>query len=216
MRPQQRRAYDDLRDRFIVDVPRDDLRTSLAAGLTWDARAVFGRDADLIVEIGPGTGESLVPMAAARPDENVLAFEVYQPGVARILAALRTEAVDNVRIVEADAVDGFRHLLPPNSVAEVWLFFPDPWHKARHHKRRILTPTFADLMASRMSSGGLWRLATDWADYAAQMREVLDAHPSFDNEHPGWAPRSARPVTSFERRGRDAGRRVFDLVYRRR
>jgi tRNA (guanine-N7-)-methyltransferase len=125
--------------------------------------------------------------------------------------------VNNVRIVQADAVAGIRHLVAPGSIDEIWMFFPDPWHKARHHKRRLLTADFVDLVASRTRVGGIWRLATDWEDYAAQMRSVIDRHPAFANEHPGgWAPRwPDRPLTRFERRGLDAGRQVFDLAYRR-
>jgi tRNA (guanine-N7-)-methyltransferase len=107
--------------------------------------------------------------------------------------------------------------VPVQSVAEIWLFFPDPWHKARHHKRRLLNPEFAALSASRMRPGALWRIATDWADYAERMRTVLDSDPSFANLHPdGWAPRwDARPITQFEQRGLDAGRQIYDFSYRR-
>ena len=218
MRPQHQRVLATYRDRFVLDVPRGETSTSIAPEATLDVGATFGRTGPLIVEVGPGTGESLVAMAAARPEANVVAFEVYQPGIARTLSRLVDDHVDNVRIVEADAVDGFRHLLAPGSVDRVWMFFPDPWHKARHHKRRIVTTEFADLVASRMRRGATWRLATDWEDYAGQMREVLGSHPGFLTLHPaGWAPRwSARPVTRFEQRGLDAGRQVFDLGYRRR
>jgi tRNA (guanine-N7-)-methyltransferase len=156
-------------------------------------------------------------MAVARPDVDILAFEVYQPAIASMLAQLAANDVLNVRIVQADAVAGLRHLLPPARVGEVWMFFPDPWHKARHRKRRLLSPDFVDLVASRMQIGGIWRLATDWQDYARQMREVIEGHAAFANEHPGsWAPRwDARPLTRFERRGLDAGRQVFDLAFRR-
>jgi tRNA (guanine-N7-)-methyltransferase len=157
-------------------------------------------------------------MAGQRPQMNVLAFEVYQPAVARTLAKLARDGVNNVRLVQADAVDGLSTLLEEDSIDDLWLFFPDPWHKNKHHKRRLLTPAFVDLVASRMRSGGSWRLATDWADYARQMRQVLDGHEAFRNEHPGgWAPRwPARPITRFEERGVEAGRRIFDLAYRRR
>jgi tRNA (guanine-N7-)-methyltransferase len=142
---------------------------------------------------------------------------VYQPAIASMLAQLAANDVRNVRIIEADAVDGFRSVLCHTSVDGVWMFFPDPWHKARHHKRRLLSTGFADLVASRMRKGGVWRLATDWEDYAGRIRDVLDEHPAFLNEHPGgWAPRwEARPITRFERRGIVAGRHIFDLAYRR-
>jgi tRNA (guanine-N7-)-methyltransferase len=217
MRPNHRRAWELYRERFLVEVPRLETSTSVHPAASLDLVQAFGRDAELIVEIGPGTGESLIAMAKARPQANVLAFEVYQPAIARILARLAGNGLDNVRIVVADAVAAMEHLVPARSVAEIWLFFPDPWHKARHHKRRLLTPEFAALSASRMKPGAIWRIATDWADYAERMREVLDSDPSFANLYPnGWAPRwEARPTTQFEQRGLDAGRQIFDLAYRR-
>lgn len=217
MRPNQRRAWEIYREQFILDVPRLDTSTSIHPAASVDLVEAFGREADLIVEIGPGAGESLLPMAAARPQANLLAIEVYQPAIARMLAQLARTGVDNVRIVEADAVATLEYLLPARSIDEMWLFFPDPWHKARHHKRRLLTPEFAALSASRMKSGGLWRIATDWTDYADRIREVLDSDPCFANAYPdGWAPRwSGRPITHFEQRGLDAGRQIFDLAYRR-
>ncbi|HKX14452.1 MAG TPA: tRNA (guanosine(46)-N7)-methyltransferase TrmB [Propionibacteriaceae bacterium] len=217
MRPNHRRAWELYRQRFLLEVPRLETSTSVDPAASLDLVQAFGRDAELIVEIGPGTGESLIPMAKARPQANVLAFEVYQPAIARMLAQLAGNDLDNVRIVVADAVAAMEHLVPARSVAEVWLFFPDPWHKARHHKRRLLTPEFAALSASRMKPGAIWRIATDWTDYAERMREVLDNDPSFANLYPnGWAPRwDARPTTQFEQRGLDAGRHIFDLAYRR-
>jgi tRNA (guanine-N7-)-methyltransferase len=217
MRPQQRRAWEHHYDRYVLPVPRDQTSTSIAPGAILDLEAVFGREAPLTVEIGPGMGDSLVPMALARPDVDILAFEVYQPAIASTLAQLAANDVPNVRIVQADAVAGLRHLVPAASVGEVWMFFPDPWHKARHRKRRLLSPDFVDLVASRMQVGGIWRLATDWQDYAGQMRQVIEGHPAFANAHSGsWAPRwEARPLTRFERRGLEAGRQVYDLTYRR-
>ena len=217
MRPNQRRAWEAYQERFVLDVPRLGTSTSVHPAASLDLAEAFGRDAELILEIGPGAGDSLIPMAAARPEANLLAVEVYQPAIARMLAQLAKMGLDNVRIVEADAVAALAHLVPAGSVDEIWLFFPDPWHKARHHKRRLLTPEFASLTASRMKSGGIWMIATDWADYADRMRKVLDADPSFANVNPdGWAPRwAARPITHFERRGLDAGHQIFDLAYRR-
>jgi tRNA (guanine-N7-)-methyltransferase len=217
MRPNQRRAWEAYRDRFVLQVPRLDTSTSVHPTASLDLVQSFGRDAELIVEIGPGAGESLIPMAQARPHANLLAFEVYQPAIARLLAQLARNCTDNVRIVEADAVAAMEYLVPARSIDELWLFFPDPWHKARHRKRRLLTPEFAALSASRMKPGGIWRIATDWADYAERMRQVLDDHPCFAKLHPnGWAPRwQGRPITHFEQRGLDAGRQIFDLAYRR-
>ena len=217
MTPGQRRAWDAYAQHWVLDVPRAATSTSVASGVRLDPAQIFGRTAPLIVEIGPGHGDSLVPMAKARPEANVLAFEVYQPAIAALLNRLDMEDVDNVRLVVANAVDGLK-ALPSASIDRLWMFFPDPWHKARHRKRRLLTPAFVDLAADRMKPGGVWRLATDWADYAGQMRDVLDDHPAFANDSPsGWAPRwASRPVTRFERRGIEAGRRIFDLAYRRR
>ena len=218
MTPAQRRAWESYRDRWVLDVPRGETSTSVAPGATLDPAALFGRAAPLVVEIGPGMGDSLAPMAAANRHLDVLAFEVFEPAIAALLARLATGDIGNVRIASVDAVDGFAHLLPPDSVHEVWMFFPDPWHKARHHKRRLLSPQFADLVATRLRLGGRWRLATDWPDYAAQIRDVLDRHPAFVNEHPDAesAPRWVdRPVTRFEQRGLDAGRIITDFCYRR-
>ena len=215
----QRRAWDEHADRWVVDVPRGETDTSIDPTYTVDLIELFGRAAPLIVEIGSGMGGSLVPMARDRPDSNVLAFEVYQPAVARTLAKLARERVDNVRLVQANAVEGLATMVTPGVIDEMWLFFPDPWHKSRHHKRRLLTPGFVDLVASRMRPGARWRLATDWPDYAVQMRQVLDQHPDFDSENlpQGWSPRwDARPVTRFEERGLAAGRTIVDLTYRRR
>ena len=220
MRPVHLRAWERLRHAYVLEVPQRATSTSIAPGHPLDVAAAFGRTAPLVVEIGPGTGESLVAMAAARPEVDVLAFEVYLPGVARTVARLHETEVANVRLLQSDAVDGLTHLLGPGSVQEVWTFFPDPWPKVRHHKRRLVDRAFADLVASRLRPGGAWRLATDWADYAAQMRTVLDAHPDLENvgtAADGWAVRDAdRPLTRFEQRGIDAGRTVRDLRYRRR
>jgi tRNA (guanine-N7-)-methyltransferase len=217
MRPNQRRAWETYRNRFVIDVPRRETSTSIHPSASLDLVATFGRDAELIVEIGPGTGESLIPMAETRPWANVLAFEVYRPAIARMLGRLARKGLGNVRIVEADAVAGMEHLVPAQSIDEIWMFFPDPWPKPRHHKRRLLTPAFATLAASRMKPGGVWRIATDCAEYADWMRDVLDSHPGLIYEPAtGWPPRwQERPITQFEQRALDAGRQIFDLAYRR-
>lgn len=217
MRPNQRRAWDRHHDAYLLEVPQRETSTSIDAGARVDLPDAFGRQAPLVVEIGPGTGNSLVTMAAARPDVDVLAFEVYQPAVAQLVSALARAEVTNVRIIAANAVEGLQLLVPPGGLDELWTFFPDPWPKVRHHKRRLVDADFAALAASRLRPGGRWRLATDWADYARQIRTVLDAEPGLADEHPGQdAPRwAARPVTRFEQRGLDAGRRVHDFTYRR-
>jgi tRNA (guanine-N7-)-methyltransferase len=182
----------------------------------FDLAAWFGREAPLVVEIGSGVGEATVQLAAARPSYDVLAFEVWHPGVADTFHRLEQAGVSNVRLVSVDAVWSVQHLLAPDSVRELWTFFPDPWPKKRHHRRRLVTPDFARHAAARLEPGGLWRLATDWSEYAEQMVEVLDAEPLLENVHPGVAPRwDDRPLTRFERRGLDAGRSITDLTYRR-
>jgi tRNA (guanine-N7-)-methyltransferase len=217
MRAGQRRAWEQHRDAFVLDVPRLDTSTSVHPDCDLDLDETFGRQAPLIVEIGPGTGESLVPMARARPECNVLAFEVYQPAIAKLVGSLVADEVSNVRVAPADAVAGLTHLLPERSVDELWTFFPDPWPKARHHKRRLVQPAFADLVASRLKYRARWRLATDCSGYAESIRSVLDEHPGLvaEQEYDG-APRwASRPLTRFEQRGVLAGRPAFDLTYRR-
>ncbi len=173
----------------------------------------FGREAPLIVEIGSGVGEATAVLAAARPDVDVLAFEVWMPGVAQALRRVADAGVENVRFCSVDAVWSMRHLIPEARLAGLWTFFPDPWHKKRHHKRRMVNPDFAHLAASRLAPEAEWRLATDWADYAAQMVEVLDAESLLAG---GITRRwEERPVTKFERKGLASGREITDLAYRR-
>jgi tRNA (guanine-N7-)-methyltransferase len=174
----------------------------------------FGREAPLIVEIGSGVGEATAVLAAARPDHDVLALEVWRPGVADTLWRLAEAGADNVRLCSVDAVWVLEHLVDPDWLAELWTFFPDPWPKTRHHKRRLVDPRFAALAAGRLAPGATWRLATDWSHYAEQMREVLDAEPLLAG---GPVPRwTDRPVTRFERKGLEAGRGITDLAYVRR
>jgi len=216
MNESQMRSWDRYRDRFVVDVPRGSLSTSVADGADVDWANEFGRAAPLIVEIGSGAGDSLAPMAAARPDANVVAFEVFEPAVASTLGRLGRGGLENVRVVVADGAQGLAKLFDDGSVTELWTFFADPWHKKRHHKRRLVGQDFADVVVAKLAPAGLWRLATDWEDYALWMREHLDAHPGLVNVHDGWAPRLAeRPVTKYEAKGLAAGRRVYDLTYRR-
>lgn len=216
MNESQSKAWERHAAQFVIHVPSGELDTSVSedAHVDWDA--TFGRVAPRVVEIGSGNGDSLVPMAAARPDVDFVAFEVFAPAVASTLGRIGRAGLTNVRIVLADGAQGLGMLFDSASVAEVWTFFADPWHKARHHKRRLVNPGFADVVADHLVPGGLWRLATDWADYALWQRETLDAHPRLTNAHGGWAPRlEARPVTKYEARGLAAGRAVHDLTYRR-
>ena len=176
----------------------------------------FGRSAPLIVEIGPGIGEATAALAAARPSYNVLAFEVWRPGVAQTMQRVERLGLDNVRLCGVDAVWSLQHLLDEESISELWTFFPDPWPKTRHRKRRLVTGEFAAMAASRLEVGAWWRLATDWPDYAEQMVAVLGREPLLRNEYDGPAPRwPERPVTRFERRGIREGRPITDLAYRR-
>lgn len=173
----------------------------------------FDRPAPLAVEIGFGVGEALVPLAVSRPDWNVIGFEVWQPGVADCVAALATHDVGNVRLSTMDAAWCLEHIVEPSTIGELWTFFPDPWPKARHHKRRLISPRFAALVASRLTPGGVWRLATDWPHYAQQMVAVLAGVPMLSG---GETQRyGGRPLTRFERRGIAAGREITDLTYRR-
>ena len=173
----------------------------------------FGREAPMIVEIGSGVGEATAALARPRPSYDVLAFEVWRPGIADALRRVAETGATNVRFCSVDAVWSVEHLLAPGGLAELWTFFPDPWHKKKHHKRRLVTPSFAAVAASRLAPGAVWRLATDWADYAEQMVEVLDAEPLLSG---GVVPRwDERPVTKFERKGLAAGRSITDLRYER-
>jgi tRNA (guanine-N7-)-methyltransferase len=173
----------------------------------------FGREAPLVVEIGSGVGEATGVLAAARPAYDVLALEVWRPGVASSLAEVAAAGATNVRFCSVDAVWVLEHLVVADSLAGLWTFFPDPWPKTRHHKRRLVNARFAALAASRLAPGAEWRLATDWADYAEQMRAVLDAEPALaGGEVPRWED---RPVTKFERKGVEAGRAITDLRYQR-
>ena len=231
-RPHARFTEDGHRVREVLSYSRRGSRLGEGAQRAWDAHAEdwvipdeavddadfaladwFGRSAPLVVEIGSGAGESLAALAAARPSYDVLAFEVWRPGVAASLARLEAVGASNVRLLQVDAVWSMRHLFAPASIAELWTFFPDPWPKQRHHKRRLVQPGFVHDAATALAEGGPWRLATDWADYAEQMLEVLDGEPLLSG---GVAPRwDERPFTRFERRGIDAGRPPVDLTYRR-
>lgn len=220
MNPSQHKAWLTGRERWMVEVPRDRTDTSVAPDAHIDWAAEFGRSADLVVEIGSGKGHSLVAMAAADPGRDHIAFEVFQPALASTMIKLKAADVDNVRLIEANGAPAIDRLFGPASISELWTFFPDPWHKSRHAKRRLVQPDFAAVVASRLTPDGVWRIATDWAEYAEHCREVLDDHPDLVNVHDadgGWAPRlAARPVTKYEQRGLDAGRSVYDLTYRRR
>jgi tRNA (guanine-N7-)-methyltransferase len=225
--PQVQRAWDENYESLVIEVPRTEAFMSVAPGFELDALREFGRVAPLVVEIGSGTGDAVVQGALSRPGTNFLALEVYATGLAATVTKIVHHNLTNVRLVHADAVQVLEHLLGPESIAELWVFFSDPWHKNRHHKRRLVNRAFAELAASRLALGGTLRLATDWADYAIQMRDVLGSCDSLTNPHihqsmhsatghTGFAPRfEGRVTTRFEQKGREAGRAIYDLELRR-
>ncbi len=208
--PAQGRALERLLPRFGIPQGEGPL----------DLAALFGNPRPVTLEIGFGDGESLAAMAEAAPGLNFLGVEVHRPGLGHLLRRIEEKGLSNVRVAYGDAVELLARRIGPASLDRILLFFPDPWPKGRHHKRRLVQPAFADVLATRLRPEGIWHLATDWADYAAHMREVLEAHPAFENVHgPGaFAPvRPAwRPETKFERRGLRLGHGVWDMVYRRR
>ena len=232
-RPYQRLTADGRRVREVLTYSRRGSRFSEREQDAWDRLAEawvvpdeavdepgfgwgewFSRPGPLVVEVGSGVGETVAALAAGRPDANVLAFEVWRPGIAGALWRLEQAGVDNVRLVGVDAVWSMRHLFASGSIAELWTFFPDPWPKARHHKRRLVQPAYAHDAATAMAPGATWRLATDWQEYAEQMVAVLHAEPLLTG---GVSKRWAeRPVTRFEGRGEEAGRSITDLAYVRR
>ncbi len=183
-----------------------------------DLPSLFSRPGPVGLEIGFGTGTALLDWAEASPDWNLLGIEVYEPGIGSLLKGMSERGIDNIRVISEDAVDVLEHAIAPGALDEVRVFFPDPWPKKRHRKRRLINPAFAAVLAERLSPGGRLRLATDWQDYADQMRAVLNAQPRLENEAgEGFAERFAdRNITRFEARGQRLGHPVRDLSYRRR
>ncbi|MEW5886457.1 MAG: tRNA (guanosine(46)-N7)-methyltransferase TrmB [Pseudomonadota bacterium] len=184
-----------------------------------DAQAAFGRRAPLVLEIGFGMGEATAHIAALRPQHDFLCCEVHEPGVGALLKRCAERGLDNVRIVRHDAVEVLEHMLAPAALAGAHIFFPDPWHKLRHHKRRLIQPPLVALLAQRLQPGGYLHCATDWQPYAEQMLAVLSAEPLLRNRAAdgGFAARpDYRPLTKFEQRGLRLGHGVWDLVFERR
>jgi tRNA (guanine-N7-)-methyltransferase len=199
----QQRALDELWSTYGVE---------LTAGPV-DPASFYCRRAPLVLEIGFGMGEATVEMAAAEPERNLLAVDVHTPGAGALLHQLRERGLTNVRVVLGDALEVLRDMLPPACLDEIRVYFPDPWPKERHRKRRLVSPAFVELASSRMGPGARLHCATDWANYAQQMVDVIAAEPTLVNPHGGVAPRpSRRPVTRFERRGLAAGREIFDVI----
>ena len=202
----QRRARGELLPRLGVPYARAPL----------DLDRLFGRAAPRILEIGSGMGETTARIAEANPGNDYLAVEVHAPGVGSLLARLAAAGLANVRVIEHDAVEVVRDMIPAGSLAGVHVFFPDPWPKKRHHKRRLIQPPFIELLAARMKPGAYLHVATDWEDYARQILEVLAAQPLLVNTAERYAARPGhRPLTKFEDRGLKLGHGVWDVVFRR-
>ena len=205
--PAQQRAFDALWPRFGLDY----------TGAPRDFDAVFGRTARRVLEIGFGNGEALRFAAARDRERDHIGIEVHAPGVGRLLNALDEDGSDHVRLYHHDAVEVLEHEVADGALDEIRIYFPDPWHKKRHNKRRLLQPAFAALLVKKLAPGGRVHLATDWQDYAEQMLEVLAAEPALENTAPDYAPRpDYRPLTKFEKRGLRLGHGVWDLVFRKR
>lgn len=216
---------------YVLDVKRGLGYTTVAEDVRLNLTDIFGREAPVTVEIGSGTGEQVVHSAAACPERDFLCFEVWVPGIAKLVSKAVDADVHNIRVIEADAQQALPIVLAEATIDEVWTFFPDPWRKNRHHKRRLVQPTFALEVARLLVDGGRWRLATDWDDYAWQMRDVVEECPLLSNphagervdpndprgDHGGFAPRwDGRMLTHFERRGQRAGRAPHDVLAVRR
>nr|WP_233576496.1 tRNA (guanosine(46)-N7)-methyltransferase TrmB [Saccharopolyspora rhizosphaerae] len=209
----QQRAWDRHWDELGAEV------TALPEG-PLDLESWFGRRAPVVLEIGSGMGETTAQLVAAEPDVNYLAVEVYKPGLAQLMLRAEKLEVSHLRLLRGDAVVLLREHLEPGALDEVRIYFPDPWPKKRHHKRRLVQAESIALIASRLRPGGVLHLATDWENYAEQMREVCEAEPQlrnrFADEEGGWAPRPEwRPVTKFENRAHEEGREIRDLIYER-
>jgi tRNA (guanine-N7-)-methyltransferase len=200
----QARALDELGPRYCIPYTKQ----------TLDIEQAFGRKAPAILEIGFGMGETTAKIAASLPDKNFIGAEVHTPGVGSLLKLIGEQELSNLRVIQHDAFEILTHMIAPASLAGVHIFFPDPWHKARHNKRRLIQPPFVELLSSRLATGGYLHCATDWQDYAEQMLAVLSAEPSLRNSAESYAPRpDYRPVTKFENRGLRLGHGVWDLVF---
>jgi tRNA (guanine-N7-)-methyltransferase len=210
MSPAQQRARDELGPRFVLPFAESPL----------DFATVFGRAAPVVLEIGFGMGAATAAVAASRPDVDFIGIEVHAPGVGALLKLVGEGGLTNVRVIEHDAVEVLERMIPQASLAGVLVWFPDPWHKARHNKRRLIQPPFVATLAQHIAPGGFLHCATDWEEYAVQMLDVLSGDPSLANTAEGYAtpqdPLVLRPTTKFETRGRRLGHGVWDVLFSRR
>ncbi|MBW8831318.1 MAG: tRNA (guanosine(46)-N7)-methyltransferase TrmB [Burkholderiales bacterium] len=203
----QIRAIEELGPRFVV--PYSPRRL--------DVEALFGHKAPIVLEIGFGMGQATAAIAKAMPGTNYLGVEVHVPGVGALLKLIGENQLGNIRIVQHDAVEVLEHMIAPASLSGVHVFFPDPWHKKKHNKRRLIQPEFVARLVTRIAPGGYLHCATDWQPYAQQMLEVLSGEPALENTADGYAPKpDYRPLTKFENRGLQLGHGVWDLVFLRR
>ena len=202
----QRNAYETLLSKYGVPFSTSQL----------NLEKIFGRSAPKILEIGSGMGEATVTIAKQYPQKDYLAIEVHTPGVGSLLAQINIFELTNLRIIQHDAIEVLQQMLPPESLDGVHIFFPDPWPKARHHKRRLIQPVFASLLCERLKSGGYLHVATDWKDYAEQILSVLSNEDLLTNTAIDYAVRPQyRPLTKFEQRGLQMGHSVWDLIFTR-
>lgn len=202
----QQRAIDNLQPRYGIPYSAQQLNFS----------HVFGRSAPVVLEIGFGMGDTTATIAQAHPENDYLALEVHTPGVGNLLKVIDAEQIKNIRIMQHDAVEVLRDMIGANTLDGVHIFFPDPWHKARHNKRRLIQAPFIAQLVQKLKPGGYIHVATDWQDYAEQVLAVLRAEPLLQNTAPDYAPRPAyRPLTKFEQRGLKLGHGVWDLIFTR-
>lgn len=204
----QQKALDDLWPQFGIDFSEQEL----------DLKKIFERDAETVLEIGFGNGESLWKMAQADADRNYIGVEVHRPGVGHLLHLIEQSGIQNLRIISHDAVDIIKHQIKENSLDKVQLFFPDPWHKKKHHKRRIVQDEFVNMLATKIKTGGIFHLATDWEDYAEHMLAVMNRNSHFTNlsKDNTYVPKpEQRPTTKFETRGLKLGHGVWDMLYQK-
>lgn len=205
--PAQQRCVDTLMPRFGIEYSTQPLELTEA----------FGRIAPRILEIGFGMGDSTAAIAAAKPENDYLTLEVHTPGVGNLLKLIDEQRLSNIRIIQHDAVEVLRDMIADESLDGVHIYFPDPWHKARHNKRRLVQPPFVASLMPKLKTGGYIHFATDWQEYAEQALAVFTAEPQLENTADGYAPRpDYRPLTKFEQRGIKLGHGVWDLIFRKR